>query len=210
MDSDPAEARRQASEAHRMRAERQPQGPIGQEAYRRMLRVAFQGEVLGESAYAVATRLTWASRRRRKWEALRQLETQARECLAQALQREGIPARAALVLQVEGALVGLLAALAPWRLTMGLLGRAIAATHRWFARVAQEMTVDDPSVLQYLVAHERAQGEFVRRERTGDEAGSLTPILRLLQRSPAQSSSAERQDPDADGPDHCEHAPHLM
>jgi hypothetical protein len=158
VDSDPAEARRQASEAHRTRAERQPQRPIGREAYRHMLRVAFQGDVLGESAYAVAARLTWVPRRRREWEALRQLETQARECLAQALQREGIPARAALVLQVAGALVGLLAALAPWRLTMGLLGRAIAVTQRWFARVAQETTVDDPSVLQYLVAHERARG----------------------------------------------------
>lgn len=199
MDSDPAEARRPAPEAHRTRAERQPQGPIGQEAYRRMLRLAFQGEVLGESAYAVAARLTWVPRRRRKWEVLRQLETQTRECLAQALQREGIPARVALVLQVAGALVGVLAALAPWRLTMGLLGRAITVTQRWFARVAQETAVDDPSLLQYLVAHERAQGEFVRRERTGDEAGSLTPILRLLQRSPARSSSAERHGPDADG-----------
>jgi hypothetical protein len=164
-----------------------------------MLRIAFQGEVLGESAYAVAARLTWVPRRRQKWEALRQLETQTRKCLAQALQREGIPARATLVLQVAGALVGLLAALAPWRLTMGLLGRAITVTQRWFAHVAQETAVDDLNLLQYLVAHERVQGEFVRRERAGDEAGSLTPILRLLQRSPARSSSAERQGPDADG-----------
>jgi hypothetical protein len=95
MDSDPAEARRQAP-VHRTRAERQPQRPIGREAYRRMLRIAFQGEVLGESAYAVAARLTWVPRRRQKWEALRQLETQTRKCLAQALQREGIPARAPL------------------------------------------------------------------------------------------------------------------
>lgn len=198
MDSDPVEARRQAPEARRTRAERQPQGPIGREAYRRMLRVAFQVEVLVESAYAVAARLTWAPRRRRQWEALRQLETQTRECLAQALRREGIPARAALVLRVAGALVGLLAALAPWRLTMSLLGRAIAVTQRWFARVARETAVDDPSLLQHLVAHERAQGEFVRRERAGDEAGSLTPILRLLQRSPARSSGAERQSSNAD------------
>jgi hypothetical protein len=209
MDSDPEEARQQAPEAYWTGAELRPQRPIGREAYRRMLRLAFQGEVLGESAYAVAARLTRVPRQRRKWEVLRQLETQTRECLAQALQREGIPARAALVLQVAGGLVGLLAALAPWRLTMGLLGRAIAVTQRWFARVAQETAVDDPSVFQYLVVHERAQGEFVRRERTGDEAGSLTPILRLLQRSPEQPSSAERQDPDADGPDHSEHAPHL-
>ena len=95
--------------------------------------------------------------------------------------------------------MGLLTALAPWRLTMGLLGRAITVTQRWFARVAQATAVDDPGLLQYLVAHERAQGEFVRRERAGDEAVSLIPILRLLQRSPARSSSAERQDPDAGG-----------
>ena len=74
MDSDPAEARRQASEAHRTRAERQLQRPIGREAYRHMLRVAFQGDVLGESAYAVAARLTWVPRRRREWEALLQLK----------------------------------------------------------------------------------------------------------------------------------------
>jgi hypothetical protein len=164
-----------------------------------MLRVAFQGEVLGESAYAVAARLTWVPRRRRKWEALRQLETQTRECLAQALQREGIPARATLSLQVAGALVGLLAALTPWRLTMGLLGRAITVTQRWLARIAQEATVDDSSLLRYLVAHEHAQGEFVRHERAGDEAGSLTPILRLLQRSHARPGSSERQGHDANG-----------
>jgi hypothetical protein len=180
MDRDAAAERRQAAETFGARARCQRPVPMAREAYRRTLQAAFQGEVLGEAAYAVAARLAWEPRRRRKWEALRQLEHRTQGRLAQALRDEGLPARAHLGPRVAGAVIALLAALVPRRLAMGMLGRAITVTQRWFERFEQEAADYDPRLLRSLVEHERAQGEFVRRERAGDEAGSITPILTLL------------------------------
>ena len=149
-------------------------------AFRQSLRRAYDIEVFGEAVYTVAASLTRRPDHRRKWEALRQLEAQTRDQLRTALVRAGDAPCDSVVPPWLGSAVGAFAGVLPWRATLTLLGIILRWSLRFFEEVEDETCGKEGLLVHGLVAHERAQWEFVRREMAGDDQ-SIEPILALLE-----------------------------
>lgn len=136
--------------------------------------------VLGEALYRMAGRLTRPLDRRRKWEALRQLETETRYRMAETLARQGGTTRDRVIERWLDRVAGVALAIFPWRLVLRIVGMVAASTVRSLEQLEHEGPERDRPLLESLTVHERAQCEFVRRELAGDGDRSLEPVLAIL------------------------------
>src|SRR5262245_18989210 len=154
-----------------------------QVTYLERLRQAHRIEVNGEAVYATAARRTSRPDRQAKWQALEQLESQMKQQLAAAIEREGTTASERAVDVLLGQAVGIAAAGIPWGITLRVLGIVTRHTTRFWERLEREHAGRDAALLARLVAHERAQSEFVQLELHGQGERSTAPVLALLRDS---------------------------
>lgn len=147
---------------------------------RQSVKRAYDIEVFGEAVYAMAARLARRPDRRRKWEALRQLEAQTRDQLRTVLVRAGDTPRDSAVQRWLGRAVGAVIGALPWRITLTVLRIVLRWAVRFFEQIEDEACGRESASIHGLAAHERAQWEFVRRELSGDEQ-SIDPILAQLE-----------------------------
>jgi hypothetical protein len=150
-----------------------------QQRYVKKLKRAYRNELFGEALYAMAARVARHSGHRRKWEALRDLETRMKLQLSTALARTDVTVPERIAPWV-GATLGVFAGLLPWRMIMTILALITRSSTPFFERVELEAATRQGSRLDGLGAHERAQCEFARRELAHDSQHSLQPVLALL------------------------------
>ena len=148
--------------------------------YVRSLRLFHHGEVFGEQFYGVAARMARRAETRARWEALASLERKTKQDLAAAITALAGRPREALIARGLGMIVGAaLGALPEWaslRL-MGALVRPALASYERFAHQGAEWNAP---LAANLLAHERAQEEFLDRMNRGARAQSLEPVEALL------------------------------
>ena len=149
---------------------------------------AHQTEVLGEALYATAARLTRDESRRRKWQALAQLETTTKASIRQALIQARGSTRERGFDKCVGQAAGFLAAMFPWRVTLRVVRVVASSTVERFEQLEREANDEDRVLFEELTAHERAQCDFAERELAGDGLRSIEPILALLDRAEPPSS----------------------
>jgi hypothetical protein len=154
-------------------------GNTNADAYQRELTWAHGTEVFGEALYSTAARFTRQASRRRKWQTLAALEMRTKTMVAEALDREGVPAFPSRLQRSLGQITGVLAAVFPWRCTLWVVGVVARSTVARFERFETEAPLKHLPLLQYLTAHERAQCDFVAHELAGDD-DSLAEVLNVL------------------------------
>lgn len=152
-------------------------------AYVRELIWAYRAEVFGQALYATAEHFTRQPNRHAKWQLLAELETKTKALLAEALNREGVSPPQLGFPWLLGQIMGVFAAVFPWRLIVWIIGVTARSTMARFERFGREIPNTTADIARHLIAHERAQYEFAIRELDGDPARSLDPVLALLRRT---------------------------
>jgi hypothetical protein len=148
---------------------------------------AYQGEVAGEAMYRAAAEAAAEPGRSYKFRALEQLELETKEKLRVVLERLGDSTEGSAELREAGEkLAESLFADPDWRGAMRRFAGVIEPYVKEFEQLAAEAPSDDTDVMAYLVAHERAQVTFAKREADGDATTSIEPVLALLSNPPAQ------------------------
>jgi len=148
--------------------------------YLRDLHKAHRIEVSGEAVYAAAARMTRWPERRRKWQALEKLETQTKCRLASVITQLGDVAKERRADAWLGrAVAGVLACL-PWNAQMRAMRAIVVHAISFWEQLARENPQGDAPLHDYLIAHERAQLDFVQDELQGRGERSLDHVLGLL------------------------------
>ena len=139
----------------------------------------YESEILGETLFRFLAGRARDPQRKRKWQALADLETQTKERYLAfvadkpALSGKPEPSR------FKGYLSGWLFLLLPWRTAMKLLGDGTAPFMEVFTRLRQHAAPEDAAFFDYVVAHEVAIKAFADAEQAGQE-NALQPVLDLL------------------------------
>jgi hypothetical protein len=151
----------------------------------RDLAILAESEGTGEKLFATASRLTRDKRRREAWDAMHELEVQTRAGVHTFFEKSQIPVP--LLEQVglvTGVPAGATLVMLPWVWQMRAFG---VVTRRFlvvFRRLAHDFEGTEAAVFfDYVVAHEKAIGEFAIRE-LSNEGGSIKPVRDLLGQVP--------------------------
>jgi hypothetical protein len=151
----------------------------------------YESEVLGETLFEAAARLTRSRDRRDKWRRLEDLEKQTMKRLQDFLAAHGERATAPPLVRAKATVLGSLLAVLPWDAAMKLLGDGTVTFIDVFERLERNAATEtSKSFFSYVLAHERAIAEFTHRERAGRPTDSIEPVTRLLARSEISSSPA--------------------
>jgi len=146
---------------------------------------AYQGEVAGEAMYRAAAEAATEPNRSYKFRALEQLELETKEKLRVVLERVGGSSEETAALGEAGEkLAESLFAGPDWRAAMRRYAGMIEPYVKEFELLEAEAPAHDADVMAYLVAHERAQVTFAKREADGDATSSIDPVLALLSDPP--------------------------
>ena len=143
-----------------------------------LLRKAFEGEVLGEAFFARLALEATDDGQRQKLDALRRLEASTKELLRPALERHGVsteedgPRRTAVQLAEVSASLS-------WHDLLASIEPATADYVAVYMQLRGLVGDDEQELVDTLVAHEAALGEFCRRELGGEAGHSVDPILAL-------------------------------
>jgi hypothetical protein len=140
---------------------------------------AYQGEVLGEALFAaLAERCAHDEPdRRAKLDVLTRLERCTKDAMRPALERRGVDTTPDADVLATAATFADTAAAMPWH---DLLASFEPTTTKYVAVYeALGAAGGDPALVDLLLRHERALGEFARRELRGDTETSTQPILGL-------------------------------
>lgn len=141
---------------------------------------AMVSEVLGESIFATAARVSFRRWKRDRWARLADLESLTKWRLLHFLEGAGLEAKAPASTAAVGRVAGVLLALLPWPFAMRALEWATIPFTPVFERLRAACEPWDDDFFAYLVEHERAIADFARSERRGQHATSLEPVAMLL------------------------------
>ncbi len=146
---------------------------------------AYQGEVAGEAMYRAAAEAASEPDHCYKFRALEQLELEMKEKLRVVLERVGGSTEETASLREAGAkFAESLFAGPDWRAAMRQYASAIEPYVREFEQLEAGAPAHDADVMAYLVAHERAQVTFAKREADGEATTSIDPVVVLLSNPP--------------------------
>jgi hypothetical protein len=148
--------------------------------YLARLHEAHHIEVSGEAVYAVAARRARDQDWRVKWQALEKLEIQTKTRVAAAIMRLGDTAKVRGFDVWLGHFVGRLIAILPTRMALRAMRAIVVHAISFWERLQREHPEGDAQLLEYLVAHERAQFDFAQDELDGRSDRSLSHVTKLL------------------------------
>jgi hypothetical protein len=149
---------------------------------------AYQGEVAGQALYRAAAEAAREPEQCYKFRVLEQLELETKERLRVVLERLGGPTEETTALQEAGEkLAESLFGGPDWFAAMRQYAGMIEPYVKEFEQLEAGAPVDDAEAMAYLVAHERAQVTFARRESECDATTSIEPVLALLSDPPART-----------------------
>src|SRR5207253_10876348 len=137
-----------------------------------------EGGGLGEAFFGQLARAAADADQRQKLDALRRLEVSTKELLRPALERHGVsteedgPRRTAMQLADASAELS-------WHDLLASIEPATADYVAVYMQLRGLVDDDEQELVDSLVAHEAALGEFCRRELGGQAGHSVDPILAL-------------------------------
>jgi hypothetical protein len=157
-----------------------PALPLSRSEYLERVMEVYQGEVHGEGLFSRMAALATTAERRRKFENLLQLESEAKVRLRPFLARLGLSVVEDESSRASGRELGEQLAAQPWEV---LLKTFLADIDRYISRyqaLADAAPAADREPLQFMVEHERALSAFLKQELAGQPDQSLRAILPLL------------------------------
>ena len=150
------------------------------------LHAFYDGEVAGEAVYSALLGSAQTADERLKWGTLLQLETETKAWLRAPMVAAGVSIEEPSDKRQEGLGAAERLKSASWLRKMQALhdaiGNEFVPLYQGFADAARSRgAADEEAVCVYMVEHEKAQGEFARRELAGASLDhALEPIVRLL------------------------------
>jgi hypothetical protein len=139
---------------------------------------AYQGEVSGETLFAMVAGASGDPEQRRKMEVLTRLEARTREACAGAMERNGLSSEPDAQTVSDALALGDVVVTIPW---LDFLGAFESITTQFLALYERigDVAAADKAESELLVAHEIALREFARREIAGRTEDSLELIEAL-------------------------------
>ena len=133
------------------------------------------GEASFRSAYYVST-----GAKKRKAEALWQLEIQTKSRVLEYFEHNQLPIPSLKVALVKGSILGLIFPIFPWRLVMKIILQETEMFLEVFHRLEAQASEQDKSFFKYLVDHEVAIRRFAEQELENNPEQALQAITHLL------------------------------
>ncbi len=143
------------------------------------LTITLESEAYGEASFRSAYYVSTGAKKR-KAEALWQLEIQTKDRVLEYFERNQIPIPGLRIPAIKGCILGLIFPIFPWRLVMKIILKETEMFLEIFRHLEAQASEQDKPFFTYLVDHEVAIRRFAELELDNNPDEALQAITCLL------------------------------
>lgn len=141
--------------------------------------ITLESEAYGEASFRSAYYISTGAKKR-KAEALWQLEIQTKSRVLEYFERNQLPMPGLKIAAIKGSLLGLIFPIFPWRLVMKIILQETEMFLEVFHRLEAQASEQDKTLFKYLVDHEIAIRRFAELELQNKPDEALQAVTCLL------------------------------